>query len=296
MAKLYPKRTPWLFLLAPLLVYTCSVFVPIFMSLFYSFYSWNFVNQMQFVGLDNFKTLLGDANFWTAFTNNLKFVLINFVLQVVMGLFLSILIMQVTRRITNIVKILYFIPCIIASVAISETVKRMVTVTPQGVINALLEWIGLGQYQAAFAGDSRYSLIVVALTEVYRWSGLYMIVYYSAFISVPNEQVEAAIIDGANTFQIYRYVRLPMIKNIIGTTAILIANGNFKVFDTVFLITGGGPGFSSHVLSTYLYNQAFSQVKAGYGSAIALFQFLICILVVVLMQLLFRNSAKDSDV
>ena len=264
------------------------------MTFAYSLTDWNVTAEKNFIGLDNYIRLFSDGNFLLSLTNNLIYLAIDLAAEVLLGLILAIFLTEINRKLSNIIKIIYFIPCVISSIAIAETVKRMVTMVPQGVINAFLELIGLGAYQQAFAASPTWALYVVAIADVYKWSGLYMVIYYSALMSVPQEQIEAAKIDGANTFQTYRYVRLPMIRNIIVTTVILITTGTLKVFEMPFVLTNGGPGYSSQVLSTYMYLKSFSGLEFGYGSAISIFQAILSLVAMVLLKfVIFRKDNTE---
>jgi raffinose/stachyose/melibiose transport system permease protein len=294
MLRLYPKSSPWKFLALPLFVYSFVVLFPLIMTFAYSLTDWNIINAINFVGAANYVRMFKDGHFLESVAHNLIYLIINLGGEVIIGLFLAIFLCEINRKISTYVKIIYFIPCVISSIAIAETVKRMVTEVPQGVINALLELIGLGQFQRAFAGMTKTALYVVALADVYKWTGLYMVIYYSALISLSKDQIEAATIDGANLVQSYIKIRLPMIRNIIVTTAILITTGTLKVFEMPYVLTKGGPGYASQVLSTYMYLKSFENLEFGYGSAISIFQaFLSLIAMVLLKFVIFRKNTLE---
>jgi raffinose/stachyose/melibiose transport system permease protein len=232
-----------------------------------------------------------DEHFLLALKNNVVYLVIDLTCEIVIGLLLAVFLNEIGRKFSTVIKMIYFIPCVISSIAIAETVKRMVTMVPKGVVNALLEFVGLGKFQGAFAAMPGTALQVVALADVYKWSGLYMVIYYSALISLSNEQIEAAIIDGANLAQTYTRIRLPMIRNIIVTTAILITTGTLKVFEMPFLLTKGGPGYSSQVLSTYMYLKSFDGLEFGYGSAISIFQAVLSFFALIMLRfVIFRKN------
>jgi raffinose/stachyose/melibiose transport system permease protein len=291
MLKLYPKSSPWKFLALPLLVYTLVVLLPVIMTFMYSLTDWNITSKRDFTGFANYTRMFRDEYFMVALKNNVVYLVIDLACEIIIGLLLAIFLNEISRKFSTVIKMIYFIPCVISSIAIAETVKRMVTMVPKGVINALLESTGLGKFQGAFAAMPSTALQVVALADVYKWSGLYMVIYYSALISLSNDQIEAAIIDGANLVQTYTRIRLPMIRNIIVTTAILITTGTLKVFEMPFLLTKGGPGYSSQVLSTYMYLKSFDGLEFGYGSAISVFQAILSFFVLIILRfVIFRKS------
>lgn len=294
MTKLYSRSSPWKFLALPLLFYTVIVLFPIVMTFVYSLTDWNITGERTFVGIANYTRMFGDRLFRLALRNNMVYLAINLSLEVIIGLLLAISLAEMSRKISTYVKTIYFIPCVISSIAIAETVRRMITMAPQGVINALLERVGLGHLQGAYAGMAETALYVVALADVYKWTGLYMVIYYSALMSIPTDQIESAKIDGASTLQLYLRVRLPMIRGIIITTVILITTGTLKVFEMPFLLTRGGPGNSSQVLSTYMYMRSFDGLEFGYGSAISIFQAVVSMLVVVFLRfIIFRKDNTE---
>ena len=115
--------------------------------------------------------------------------------------------------------------------------------------------------------------------EGYKYLGLYMVIFYAALIGIPKELDEAAIMDGANVIQQYRYVKIPYIRPVIIANCILVLNGSLRSFDISYLLTKGGPGNSSELMSTYMYKQAFTSMKYGYGSAVAMVIVAICLIV-----------------
>jgi raffinose/stachyose/melibiose transport system permease protein len=294
MLRLYPKSSPWKFLALPLFVYSFVVLFPLIMTFVYSLTDWNITNKINFVGFANFSRMFNDEHFLESVRHNLIYLVLNMGLEVIIGLLLAVSLCELSRKISTYVKIIYFIPCVISSIAIAETVKRMVTQVPQGVINALLEMVGLGRFQNAFAGISKTALYVVALADVYKWTGLYMIIYYSALISLDKDVIEAATIDGANIVQTYTRIRIPLIRDIIVTTAILITTGTLKVFEMPYVLTKGGPGYASQVLSTYMYLKSFENLEFGYGSAISIFQALLSLTALVLLRfVIFRKNSAE---
>jgi len=291
MGRLYARGTAWGFLALPLLVYMAVVLIPILSTFYFSLTDWDILGEANFIGLDNYIRMFGDPNFRLALNNNIIYLGIN-LLEIPIALFLAISLVEIGKKFSTYVKTIYFIPCIISSIAIAETVRRMVALVPQGVINSFLELVGLAHLQSAFAGMPDTALYVVALADVYRWTALYMVIYYTALISIPNELIEAAKIDGANGFRTYIHIRLPMIRDIIVTTAILITTGVLKVFEMPFILTGGGPGFSSQVLATYMYLVSFDNLQFGYGSAISIFQAALSMAAVVFLRIVFFKK-KD---
>lgn len=285
------RMVPWLFVGPALIAYILIVIVPIISSFYYSLFDWNGIGTMKFKGLGNFTKQISDTTFHAVIKNNLIYAGINTVMQIVLGIILAILLLHLTKGV-NVVKTLYFTPCIVSSIAICQVFEKLLSKEPMGVINAVLGGLGLESLQRAFTADPKLALYVVAFVEFYKWSALYMIIFYSAFISISDDIIEAAIIDGANDFQVYRYIRIPLIRNIIFVALVMIVSGTLKGFDVSYILTSGGPGYASELVATYMYKLLFTQMNYGYGSSIAIFLVVECVVVVCLLKAI---TPKDSD-
>lgn len=262
------KITPWLFLLPALLIYTGVVLVPMFQTIGYSFIDWNGLGDKVFVGLKNYSRLLSDKPLRTAFFNNLFFLFLGATFQLLMGLLMATLLSGITRG-SNIFRVLYFIPCIISSMAICKIFEKMLSVQPQGVIAAVMELLNLKPM--AFLSEFDYALTCVTLIDGYKFCGLYMVIFYAALMNVSKEVVEAAYIDGCNWMQAYIRVKLPAIKNIFFVVLVILVSGCLRGFDVSYILTGGGPGNATELVATYMYKTAFSMSNFGYGSTLAVF-------------------------
>ncbi|MDD2958933.1 MAG: sugar ABC transporter permease [Lachnospiraceae bacterium] len=285
------KVTPWLFVGPALIAYLLIVIIPIISSFYYSLFDWNGIGNMKFIGLGNFVKQLHDSTFHTIIKNNLVYAGINTVMQILLGILLAILLMHLTKG-KNLVKTLYFTPCIVSSIAICQVFEKLLSKEPMGVINAVLGGLGLESMQRAFTADPKLSLYVVAFVEFYKWSALYMIIFYSAFISISEDIVEAAVIDGASGLQQYLYIRIPLIRNIIFVALVMVVSGTLKGFDVSYILTSGGPGYSSELVATYMYKQLFTQMNFGYGSSLAIFLVVECVVVVSLLKAITPRDAE----
>lgn len=287
------KIEPWIFILPALIVFVFAVILPIIWSLSYSFYQWNGIGEMKFIGLENYvRMFIKDPVFWTVFKNNLFFMIVGTVVQLVVGLVLAIILMSVTKFRTTI-KIMYFVPCVIASMAISQIFTKLLSINPEGVINHLLGVIGLEHFKAAFLSNPDLTLLIVTLVDAYKFSGIYMIIYFTAFLAIPEDIIEASIIDGCNWWQQYIYIRLPLIKNIILVTVVMLISGTLKGFDIPYILTNGGPGVSSELISTYMYKTAFNSIDYGYGSALAVFLVIVCVITLSLLSGFAKGGEED---
>ena len=284
------RLVPWLFSTPALAIYIFTVLVPVVWSMVYSFFDYNGVSNMNFVGLDNYFQLFQDKVFKTSVMNNLIFMAISTVFQLFMGLLLATILTSITKG-NNILRVAYFITCIISSMAICQIFVKLLSVQPEGVLAALMKAMGMAP--VAVLSDPKLALLVVSIIDGYKFCGIYMVIFYSAFLSVDQEVIEAAYIDGCSWWQSYCYIKLPMIKNIFFVVLVLLVNGTLKGFDISYILTSGGPGTSSELVATYLYKTAFSSMKYGYGSTIAVFLVVECLLAVGIVRFIASRTERE---
>ncbi len=287
------RWVPWAFAAPALLVFTATVVLPVVWSGSYSLFDWNGIGSMTFVGVDNYVRMLGDNVFRTAVVNNLLFAALSTVIQIVAGLTLAMLLLSITRF-RNLAKVIYFIPCVISSVAISQIFRQVLSADPEGIINALFGAVGLSHLQGAYLTDPQLTLVLVSVIDAYKFCAIYMVIYLTAFMTIERDVLEAAELDGANWWQQYVSIKFPLIKGIILVTVVLLVSGTLKAFDVSYILTGGGPGSSSELVATYLYKVLFNSSHFGYGSAIAVFLVVECLLIVAILQKVFRRDKEVS--
>ena len=285
MNKYYKNITAYSFFLIPsLILFLFTVILPIVWSAGYSLYNWDGISDMECVGLQNYQKLLfGVETFWICFLNNIIFVIINTVFQIVVGLFIA-LILSHLRRGSTIFQTLFFMPTVISSVAISQLFQKFLSVEPMGILNYGLQAIGLGSQVQAWLSNTSTALVSVSLIESYRFIGIYMIIFYTALISIPKDYIEAAKIDGAQGFRLFWKIKFPLIKGIFFITTVMVVNGTLKGFDIPYILTNGGPGRYTELIATYMYKTAFLTSQFGYGSAIAVFLAIESILIIAFVK------------
>lgn len=279
------------FLLPALVFYLFAVFYPIVDSIRLSFVSWQGIGPQNYVGFSNYLRLFKDPVMWESFFNNLIYVVIVVAMQLLIGLLFAVLLTYMQKNVT-IVKTLYYIPCIITTVAVGQMFRSMYATQPEGLFNIMLSAIGLGDLVRSWLADVDTVLVAVSLPEGWRFTGMYMVIYYAALISIDSEVSEAAIIDGASKWTTLWKIKIPMIKPVIILTLTMCITGALRGFDIPYLLTNGGPGNASELMSTYMYKQAFSSLQFGYGSAIAVFIIVESIIAVFILKIFERRSAK----
>lgn len=288
------KKAFFAFLLPGLLFYILAVFYPIEESIRMSFMKWNGIGEKEFVGLSNYIDMFHDKVFFTSFFNNLVYLVIVVVMQLSIGLLFAILLTYMTKRVT-LVKTLYYVPCIITTVAIAQLFRSVYSTEPMGLLNQFLQAIGLDHMVTSWLADVGTALAAVSVPEGWRFTGMYMVIFYAALVSLDPSVYEAAKVDGASEMQILFRIKLPLIKDIILLTLTMCLTGALRGFDIPFLLTSGGPGNASELMSTYMYKKAFSSNQYGYGSALAVFIIIESILVVFTLRKIFTSKEEKEE-
>ncbi len=279
------------FLVPPLLVYLAAVLLPIGQSLVLSFFSWDGISARQFVGLANYRHMLGgDPIFWTSVLNQFGYVVVCLVLQLGGGLIVASLLTTLTRG-RELLKVLFLLPAVISTVAIAFLFQRIYSIDPVGLVNQLLGSVGLGALERPWLSDVHTVLVADSIPEGWRFVGLYTIILYAALLTVPKELEEAAQLDGANQWKVFTRIRLPHIKPVWVTTVILATTYALRGFDIPYLLTNGGPGQASELVTTYMYKTAFTSTDYGYASAISVFTVVECLAAVGLILFALRRKA-----
>ena len=254
-----------LYVLPTLLINVVIIAVPGLLTIFLAFFEWDGITTPSFVGLGNFEALWNDSVFWTALTNNIIWTLIFLTVPIAMGL-LAATMMLVARRGSTYFQVIYFLPVIIAT-AITARIWQGMIYSPITGIAGLLQRMGLDV--ANPLAETSTALYGIATVDLWHWWGFLCVIFFAALRQVPAEQVEAARVEGATFFQIIRYVLLPGIRPTITLMMIMTIIWSFLVFDFVYILTQGGPAFSSEVLSTFAYRSAFYDLAVGKAAAIS---------------------------
>lgn len=226
---------------------------------------------MTFIGFDNFEKLfVRDRFFWPIVGQTIEYAALQILFQVGGGLILAVFLTNLTHGRT-IFQTIYYAPVVVSSVAICQIFEKLFSVTPTGVVNHVLALIDQDLILMEWLTTPGLSLVVAAFVEGYKTMGIYMVIFFAALISVPPDLTEAACIDGASGLQTLLLVKLPYIRHVIVANVVLVLNNSLRSFDIPFLLTAGGPGTTSELMSSYMYKQAFNSMQYGYGSAISVF-------------------------
>lgn len=278
----------WVFLFPAFLCLFVFIIIPTIISFCLSFFQWDLLNPLNFVGLKNYIELVQDANFYKILSNTFVFAVATTVLGVIIPLVLASIINRKIRG-SEFFKVAYFIPF----------------VTPMIVIALVWEWIfdpnmGLINYilrtNIAWLYDVNFAMPAIIIVSVWRLIGYNMIIFLTGLTAINQNIFDAAKIDGANNLKIFLQITVPMVKSTIFFVVIITIISSFQVFDLIFLMTKGNPLNSTNVLVYWLYQNAFEYFDTGKASAIAYILFIL-VFILTLLQLEFtKKYAIDEEI
>jgi raffinose/stachyose/melibiose transport system permease protein len=268
---------PVVFLSLPpaLLLFTVFVVLPIGEAGWYSLFNWNgYGAPTEFVGLHNYELLWRTPVFFTALTNNLLIIAVSILVQIPLALCLATL---VSNRIAGAVtfRLIFFLPYVLADVA-AGLIWRFVYDGDYGLVAAAANLVGVqAPYLLAERGLAIYAILVVV---VWKYFGFHMMLFVAGLQTIDPSYYEAAEIDGATRFQKFRSITLPLLAPTLRLSVFFSVIGSLQLFDLVMPMTGGGPSNSSQTMVTFLYSFGITRMRIGFGSAIGVVLFAICVL------------------
>lgn len=276
------------YILPSLILIVCFSIIPIFMSAFFSFTEYNVMNPPKFAGLNNYEKILQDEYVREALINTLKYVVITVPIQTILALvFAAFIAVKMQNKTGEFLRSVMFIP-VIASAVTSGTIWRTILGTDGGVLNTILGLFGIDPIN--WLGDSRTSLISICIVAIWKNVGYFLVIFYAGIMDVPKSLYEAARVDGANMFQQFFEITLPMLKPITSLVVTLGIIWSFQVFDLSYQMTGGGPGYSSVTIVMAIYNAAFKNYKMGYACALAMVLLIIVLVINAVKQHVFEEK------
>src|SRR6266702_4766512 len=282
-----------IFLLPPLLLYLATVGFPIAQAVFLSFFRWDGITSMQFIGLENYRRMLDhDPTFWRAALHSVVYLGIGLIIQVGGALLVANALTYI-RRGRDALKTLYLLPAVLSTVAIALLFRRIYSTQPQGLVNQVLSGAGLDSLARPWLSDIHTALVAVSVPEGWWFMGLYTIILFAGLLTVPPEIEEAARLDGASERRIFFQILLPHLRPVWITTLIMATTYGLRGFDVPYLLTNGGPGTSTELLTTYMYKTAFTSTDYGYASALSVFIVAECVVAVVIILTVLRRKGES---
>jgi multiple sugar transport system permease protein len=278
----------WLFVLPNLLLFALFQGWPIVISFYYSMTDWSGLSATpDFIGLANFRELLNDSYFWSAYKNIFIYAVGTVPLQLMIGLLFATILNNPRLKFANIYRTLIFIP-VVTSASIIGIIMGFIW-SPNGGVNFLLMKLGLISAPIDFLGSMTWSMPTVIMVSIWMSVGINMVFWLAGLQGIPRELYEAAYIDGAGYLKTFFKITLPLLIPIGAVILLFNVAFSLRVFDLIKTLTDGGPFFATDVVSTYVYRHAFSgevgQPRMGYANAAGLFFGFTVIIIMVSLQL-----------
>jgi len=283
---LHENLVSYLFLSPILLFFIVFMLIPLAWTIYLSFFAGGILQGLRFAGINNFLTLFRNRIFLTSLRVTGIYVVIIIPVVIAISLFLAVLVVDRHIRGKNVFKVALFFPNLAPMVVLA--VLWYFIIHPEiGMFNIVLRSLKISPPN--WLGSSSYALAAIILLELWRGVGFYMVIYIAALIAIPNELYEAAIIDGAMGFRRLTRITLPLIRPTLLFTLVMATIWNFQFFDSVFVLTRGGPANSTSSVVWYIYANAFQYDKLGFASTMAVV-LMVIILILSLLQFKFLRS------
>jgi multiple sugar transport system permease protein len=280
--------TGWALVLPAFVGFVLFYALPTVRAVGISFTDWNLLREPQFVGLRNYSELLEDDKFWNGMTLAGLYALLNIPLQTALGLGLAVAMDRLTKSLF--VKSVVLLPYLLSSVLVAMVWLWLLDPV-LGLVNHLID--GLGLDRQPFFGGAEQALLTVAAVNTWRHMGLVAMLFLAGLQSIPRYLYEAAALEGAGEWQMFRRVTLPLLRPVMVFVLVTSVTGSFQIFDTIQVTTNGGPLDSTRVIVHYIVQNAFSFYRMGYASAMSMMLALAMLLYTVVQMRIMRANESD---
>lgn len=292
MKKLYSNKLVILSLVLPgLLLFVFAILAPICLSVYYGFTDYSGMGSYRFIGFENYKQLFQDETFGRALLNSLLLAIGFICIQHPLAIITAAILDKLKGKAEGIFRCVYFIPNVI-SVAVIAYLWKFIYNPDFGLLNNVIKAFGgKGDINWLSYENAIWSVLIVLIWHGFGWG---MLIYYTGIKNIDPVLYEAAAIDGADQKTTFLKITLPLMKPVIQVNVTMAVISALKQMETVYLLTGGGPGNSTQFAANYLYQQAFKAYKYGYGNAIGVIFIVICLLTTILLNKIFED--RDGSV
>ncbi len=258
--------TAYVLITPNLLLFGAFSFFPLLYAFYISFHDWGLIGDAEYVGFSNYQRLLTDTQFWHALVNTLVYAVLSVPSMMAVGLLLAI---ALNRHLPGRVflRSIYFLPVVVSAVA-TGIIAAWIFNEYYGVINAMI--VHLGGDRIPWLSSTQWALPSLVLATLWVRVGFCMVIYLAALQSIPTLYYEAATMDGASPWRQFWKITLPLLRPATFLLLVLSVIHSFQVFDLIYVMTGGGPGFSTTMLVQYIYQSAFMTSEMGYASAVGI--------------------------
>jgi len=259
------------FLLPTIIVFSLFLFGPILYSIYMSFQKWSLLTPPIFIGFGNFIKLFGDKQFWESLKITVEYSLIYVPATTILALFSAVL-LNFPLRGRVVFRALFFFP-VITSTVVTAVIWKWVLHSDYGILNYFIGYLGIKPIQ--WLGNPTTALISIIIVNIWRDFGFYTVILLGGLQTIPREIYDSAIVEGASLRQIFHRITVPLLSPTISVVSIMATIFSLQVFDTIYIMTSGGPVNSTTTVGWLIYSQAFKYREMGYASTIGLILFII---------------------
>jgi len=269
------SKYPFSFVLGALVLYLVFFIIPGISGIVYSFTDWSsYRTEVNFVGLDNFKTIFSSGEHYLSYiSNTLIFVLVTIMLKTLFALALALLLNDAVKHLTHFYRMMIYLPVVLPMLAVA-LIFRSILNPATGLLNVLLRGIGLDFLALNWLVDPKIALFSVIGVDTWKGVGYIMVILLAGLQTIPKEYYEAAAVDGAGALAKFRHITWPLLTPALIVVTVLNVLYGLRVFDIVYVLTNGGPGYATEVVSTAIF-KAFGQGRYGLGTAISSILFVV---------------------
>jgi len=278
--------TGWVFVSPALVTQILFIYFPLGWSFFVSFFRWNLIRPMRFIGFDNYTSMFTSSDFWSSMSVTFIYVAVTVPVSILIGLLLALLVNLPWLKGKGVFRTFFYIP-VITSMAAAAVIWAWIFEGNVGLLNYFLSWFGAKSIN--WLSDPDYALIALMIIGIWKRIGYNMVLFLAGLQVIPRTYYEAADIDGASTFSKFTSITWPLLSPTTLFVTVMQFIASFRVFVSVSVITRGGPANSTRVITFYLYENAFGYLKFGYAAAISVVMFL---MMVVFTLIQFRFSKR----
>jgi multiple sugar transport system permease protein len=299
------KHTPWAeaqtkfyhrMLTPSLVLLTAITIIPIMYLIGTSFTSWDLSRpgSLQFTGFENYiRIFTRDPRFWNSVVVQLKLSVLTVPAQIILGLALAVFVRERIKHpwLIELSRGVFIIPMVIPPI-VAALIWKILFTPPVSILSYVTQELGWGQL--AWLGDPNLALVAIAVATIWEFFPFCFLLIYAGLLSIPDEPIEAAKVDGASGWQIFRYITLPMLGSVLSIVTLFRVVESIRSFPMIFVMTGGGPGFATEPTNFYAYLQAFSFSYIGYSSAMIIVVFLFTMLITALILRRIRWNQRET--
>lgn len=284
------KHGIYIFLLPAFLLFTVFVFIPLIDGLRISFTNWNGYSQVfKYVGFENYKSLFSSNLFKIAIVNTLMFGFICTIIQNALGLGYALFVNK-KFFLQKLVRLIIYLPAIIAGIIMGYMMYGIFQYNG-GALNDVMVLFNADKVD--WLGDGRRAVWIIIIVNSIQFVGVSMLLYLAGLQNIPRSFIEASQLDGANKFQVFRHIQLPLLIPAITSSFLINMIGGLKLFSIIYALTNGGPGISTHSMGTAINFLHFSNENAGQAAAAGMVLFVLVFVISLLMNMYFQEKEVE---